>query len=74
MAQLKSTAIREMSDDDMSLQITELKKQYMKIKGALKSGGVPEDVGKARILRRNIARILTIQKQKAHGEVKKTQK
>jgi hypothetical protein len=36
----------------------------MKIRGVLASGGMPEDVGKAREIRRTIARILTIRKEK----------
>ena len=60
MAELRSSEIEKMTVEEQDKQLTELKKNLMKIKGGLASGGVPEDVGKTREIRRTIARIKTI--------------
>jgi large subunit ribosomal protein L29 len=69
MAIIRSGEIQGMSESEMDERQTQLRKELMKIKGVLASGGVPEDVGKAREIKRTIARIKTIkaQKQKAKG-------
>lgn len=53
-----------MNAQEMDEKITELKKSLMKIRGGLASGGIPEDVGKTREIKRTVARILTIKKEK----------
>lgn len=64
MAKLRSSDIRAMNAQEMDEKITELKKSLMKIRGGLASGGIPEDVGKTREIKRTVARILTIKKEK----------
>ncbi len=50
-----------MGPEEREKQLSELRKRLMKIKGGLASGGIPEDVGKAREIKKTIAKILTIQ-------------
>jgi large subunit ribosomal protein L29 len=71
MAILRASAIRELSDKELDERLNDLKKDLMKIRGILASGGMPEEVGKAREIRRTIARILTIKKEK---ELKKEER
>ncbi|MFH1836005.1 MAG: 50S ribosomal protein L29 [Methanobacteriota archaeon] len=60
MAELHTSEIGKMSPEEQDKAILELRKSLMKINGGLASGGIPEDVGKAREMRKTIARILTI--------------
>ncbi len=64
MAILHLSDIRAMDANEMDEQMTELQGELMKIRGISASGGIPEDIGKAREIRRTIARILTIKKEK----------
>jgi large subunit ribosomal protein L29 len=76
MAIIRSDEIQGMNDSEMDERLTQLRKELMKIRGVLASGGIPEEVGKAREIRRTIARIKTIKAQKdtagakGKGEVK----
>lgn len=60
MAILRSEEIREMSEEEREKHLSELSSDLMKIRGVLSSGGIPEDIGKAKEIKRTIARILTI--------------
>lgn len=64
MAILRASEIREMGVDELDGSLSELRRDLMKIRGILASGGIPEDVGRAREIRHAIARILTIKKEK----------
>ncbi|MBU0762576.1 MAG: 50S ribosomal protein L29 [Candidatus Altiarchaeota archaeon] len=64
MAILRSDEIRGMNDSDVDERLLQLKKELMKINGVLASGGIPEEVGKVREIKKTIARIKTIQGQK----------
>ena len=55
----------------MDERLTQLRKELMKIRGVLASGGIPEEVGKAREIKRTIARIKTIRAQKAKAKPNK---
>ena len=66
MSILRASEIREMDDDEMEERLTELQSDLMKIRGVIASGGVPEDIGKTREIKRTIARILTIKKEKSN--------
>ena len=59
MANLHSSEIQALSEQEMDEHLSQLKKDLMKIKGVLASGGVPEDLGKVRQIKRTIARIHT---------------
>lgn len=71
MAILRKSDLWEMSIEELDEHLLDLKKELMKIRGILASGGIPEDVGKAREIRRTIARILTVKKDKKLKESKK---
>ncbi|MFH1403913.1 MAG: 50S ribosomal protein L29 [Candidatus Altiarchaeota archaeon] len=73
MAIIRSSEIREMDVPEMDEQITQLRKDLMKMRGVLASGGIPEGVGKTREIKRTIARILT-EKKKRSAEVKTSKK
>ena len=74
MTILKSSQISDMSEPEIEEHITELRSDLMKIRGVLASGGIPEDVGKAREIRKTIARLLTIQQQKQSKTKEETKK
>ncbi len=60
MAILRPEELREMNHEELDKRLSDLRLEYMKIKGVLSSGGIPEDIGRAREIKRTIARILTI--------------
>ena len=68
-AQERDTAIelamRQMEEKDIEEHIKELYKDYAKMKSQVRSGGAPENPGKMREIKRTIARLKTIYKEKA---------
>ncbi|MEM4347434.1 MAG: 50S ribosomal protein L29 [Candidatus Altiarchaeota archaeon] len=62
MAILRYKEILDMSSEDLEAHLSELRRDLMKIRGVIASGGVPEDAGKVRAIKRTIARILTHKK------------
>jgi len=64
MAILRSDEIQGMTVSEMDERLSQLRKDLMKINGVLASGGIPEDVGKVREIKRTIARLRTIKSQK----------
>ncbi len=63
MAIIRSDEIQGMSVSEMDEHLGQLRKNLMKINGVLASGGIPEDVGKVREIKRTIARLRTIKAQ-----------
>jgi large subunit ribosomal protein L29 len=63
MALLKLSEIREMSPETRSEKLKELRDELMHERGIGAMGGAPASPGKIRALRKNIARILTVQKE-----------
>ena len=70
MAILKAKDIRTMKDADLDKQLKDLRNDLLKQRAITATGGAPESPGRIRELRRTIARILTIRKEKAK-EVKR---
>lgn len=70
MAILKAKDIRTMKDADLEKQLKDLRNDLLKQRAITATGGAPESPGRIRELRRTIARILTIRKEKAQ-EVKR---
>ena len=68
MAILKTKDIRKMKETDMEKQLKDLRNDLLKQRAITATGGAPESPGRIRELRRTIARILTIQKEKAKEE------
>ena len=60
MAILRSKEISEFTSDELDEHLSDLRLELMKIRGVLSSGGIPEDVGKSREIKRTMARILTL--------------
>ena len=62
---LKPKAIREMKTDERRKALDEAQKELMHERGVAAMGGAPANPGKIRALRRQIARIVTIQHEPA---------
>ena len=70
MALLKTHELREMTPEMRDQRLLELRDELMHERGIGAMGGAPASPGKIRALRKNIARILTIQKEFAKKEAK----
>lgn len=64
MAILKSKAARDLSADELMNKLAEIRLELAKERGKIRVGGVPENPGKIREMRKTAARIITVQKQK----------
>jgi large subunit ribosomal protein L29 len=64
MAIIKIKQIREMKDEDLDKKLGELKLELLKEMGNVKMGRPVKNPGKIRELRKTIARLLTIKKEK----------
>lgn len=67
MAILRASDLREKDDAELESDLGELRKTLMKIRGGLASGGIPEDVGKVREIKKTIARIMTVRHERKLG-------
>ena len=67
MAILKKKQIREMKLEDLNRRLNELRLELMKELGSVKVGRSVKNPGRIRELRRTIARILTIKREKLRG-------
>lgn len=63
MASLRSTEIRDMTAEERNQKLKELRNELMHERGVTATGGAPTSPGAIRAIKRNIARILTIQKE-----------
>jgi large subunit ribosomal protein L29 len=71
MTQLKPSEIRQMTPDVRAEKLKELRDELMHERGLGAMGGAPTSPGKIRSLRKNISRILTIQREVAlAGKIK----
>ena len=64
---LKASEIRTLSPDDRKKRLDELRRELMQERGVQAMGGSTPSPGKIRTLRREIARILTLQREAALG-------
>ncbi len=71
MAILKSKQIREMKIEELNKKLSELRLELLKEMGNVKMGRPVKNPGKIRELKRTIARILTIKKEKMREGKKK---
>ena len=60
---LSATEVRALSTDDRKTRLAELRRELMQERGVQAMGGSTPSPGKIRTLRREIARILTIQRE-----------
>ena len=67
MAIIKTSKIREMTDAEMSAKLYEFQKELNSERGKLASGGRTSNPGKISELRRSVARVLTITRERKLG-------
>ena len=61
---MKAKELKVMNEPDLENKIIELKKELMKVNSQIATGTVPKSPGKVREMKRAIARILTVKRQK----------
>ena len=64
MAIIHKKDIRKMKKEDLDKKIADLKKEMMRIKTQISQGTAPEKQGRVKQIKRTIARILTIKKER----------
>jgi len=67
---MKIRELRSLSNDELKSKLVELRKELMKENAQVATGTVPKSPGKLKLIKKNIARIITIlaekeEKQKA---------
>ena len=67
MPTAKNNELKVLNKTEAKAKIMELKKELMKLKAQVSRGTPPENPGKIRVIKKNIARILTYQNQKITG-------
>ncbi|HDD71643.1 MAG TPA: 50S ribosomal protein L29 [Candidatus Aenigmarchaeota archaeon] len=65
MAILRSKEIRKMTEEEINKKLNELRLELAKKRAQVIIGGAPENAGKIREIRKTIARILTIKKERS---------
>lgn len=73
MSLLRSKDIRNMRADDRRLKLKELDDELMHERGVAAMGGAPASPGKIKALRKNIARIITIEREMELAEMRPTE-
>ena len=68
MALLRTKEIRAMDAAAREKKLRELRDELMHERGVAAMGGAPPNPGKIRALRKNIARLYTIQSEEGHSE------
>jgi len=61
---MKAKELKAINEQDLENKIIELKKELMKVNSQIAIGTVPKSPGKVREMKRAIARILTVKRQK----------
>jgi len=61
---LRIKDLRKQSDEDLGKRLKELKLELLKERGNIEMGGNIKNPGKIKVIRRDIARILTLKKEK----------
>ncbi len=56
---LKKSDLEKMEKKDLEKQLTELRKELIKVNAQIATGTVPENPGNVKNIKKNIARILT---------------
>ncbi len=68
---MKTSEIRELAADELARRIAAMKAEVQGMRRKLSSGAEVEKPARMRVMRREIARMLTIQAQKARAEAEK---
>ena len=64
MIKLRIKELRKLSNEDLGKKLNELKLELLKERGNVEMGGNVKNPGRIRIIRRDIARILTLKREK----------
>ncbi|UCD04254.1 MAG: 50S ribosomal protein L29 [Candidatus Woesearchaeota archaeon] len=64
MAVLKAKEARKLNEEELKKRLEDLKKELMKLKSQVSGGSQAENPGRMRAIKRTIARLLTIKKEK----------
>jgi large subunit ribosomal protein L29 len=65
MAMLKVEDVRNMSAEEIEEELRNLESELIRAKGIVVAGGAPENPGRIRDIKRTIARIKTVQTERA---------
>jgi large subunit ribosomal protein L29 len=65
MAMLKVEDVRNMSAEEVEEELRNLESELIREKGTVAAGGAPENPGRIRDIKRTIARIKTVQTERA---------
>jgi len=65
MAMLKVEDVRNMSAEEVEEELRNLESELIREKGIVAAGGAPENPGRIRDIKRTIARIKTVQTERA---------
>ncbi|MEM0230957.1 MAG: 50S ribosomal protein L29 [Candidatus Woesearchaeota archaeon] len=68
---VKTKQLREMSEKELNSKLLELRKELMKLNAQAKTGSAPKNSSQIRVIRKTIAKILTILKEKERKEENK---
>ncbi|MFA5176444.1 MAG: 50S ribosomal protein L29 [Candidatus Nanoarchaeia archaeon] len=67
---MKTKELRKLDEKTMKVRLEEIEKELMKLNAQVATGTSPENPGKIKSLRKTIAKILTLLKEKKLKEVK----
>ena len=67
MAIFRVDELRNMSPEELGEELVNLKSELIRERGLVVSGGAPENPGRIKEVKRSIARIKTIQKERARA-------
>jgi large subunit ribosomal protein L29 len=67
MAIFRVDELRNMSPEELGEELANLKSELIRERGLVVSGGAPENPGRIKEIKRSIARIKTIQKERARA-------
>ena len=71
MPVMRVKEIREMSSEDRTKKLDELRTELVRLRTMIGAGGTVENPARVKALRKSIARILTIDHEETHG-IRKT--
>ena len=60
---LRMTEIREMTPDERSRRLEEMRTEMSKLRAMIRAGGAVENPGRVKALRRTIAKLLTVMRE-----------
>ena len=64
MVKLRIKELRKLKDDEVEKRLNELKLELLKERGNVEMGGNIKNPGRIKVIRRDIARLLTIKKER----------